>query len=133
VLGYSRAGTDEHLEASPALALKLVGPPVVLTLPAMFVVASAAHDADPFGDTFRQSFLYAVLAPSLIMLWLAWGAAFLVLILRRRLDVLLAVPLAMLALWGGAVCLVLYQTTAEFIDQTSRFHGAHWPILEKIF
>jgi len=78
-LGYSRAAPDEHVELSPPLALKLVGPPILLTLAAAYVVGSAAHDADPFGDNFRQSFLYAVLAPSLIVLWLAWAAAFLVL------------------------------------------------------
>ena len=133
VLGYSRAAPDEHVELSPPLALKLVGPPILLTLAAAYVVGSAAHDADPFGDNFRQSFLYALLAPSLIVLWLAWAAAFLVLILRRRLHTLLAVPLALLALWGGMVCLVLHQTTAEFIDQTSRFHGARWPFLDRFF
>ena len=133
VIDYSPADSELPLDCSPLLALQLFAVPAVLTVLAGWIVGSAAQDSDPFAPSFRQSFLYAFLAPSLTVLWAVWATAWLVLIFRRRLRALLALPLALLALWGGVVCLGLYQITGEFIDQTSRFHGARWPILERIF
>lgn len=133
VLNYAQAAREGDGARPARLFLELAGLKLILTVAAGYVLGGAARDADPFGPSWRQSFEYAVLAPSLIVacaLWCGWSV---VLIVRRRLSLGFAFAVVALALWAGVISLTMYQITAEFVEQTTRFHGASWPILEKIF
>jgi hypothetical protein len=98
-----------------------------------WVLISAANDADPFAPSVRQSVLYVGVGPALILLWGSWATYSCVLVVRRRVLLRLALLLTVGVLWGGFLCVGLYQVAGEFIDQTSRFHGTSWPFVHSIF
>ena len=130
ILRYRRP-TDAR--SSPWREVLLLAMPFVLTVTTFGIAAQAAHDSDPFAPTLFQSSLYLGLGSAVMLSWVAWTLFLTLRLVRRRLHWAWTLGLLAGLVWGGLLSAGLYQNTAEYIDQTTRFHGASWPVVDQIF
>jgi hypothetical protein len=111
----------------------ILGLPLCLTGVALGILARAANDEGPFGPGLSQSGLYLGAALLVLISWAGWAFFFVRSLVRREVSRTWTLLLIIGLLWAAPQCCALYLTAAQYIDQTSRIHGASWPVLEKVF
>jgi len=114
-------------------AVLIPGIPVLLTVAAFIIFTEAGQDSDPFAATLGESSLYLGVASAVMVGWAAWVMFLVVSLVRHKLDLAWGLILMVGLVWGGILCVALYQIAAEFIDQTTRFGGENWPVLKYVF
>lgn len=111
----------------------ILGLPAGLTVVTVWILARAANDSDPFGPSLSQSALHLGAASLVLVSWAGWAFYFTRSLIRRDVSRTWALLLLIGLIWAAPQCCALYANAAEYIDQTSRFHGANWPVFEWVF
>ena len=130
VLEYARVP-----DASPSLPVDVAVllAPVVLTVAALGIVLRSGADADPFSPDPFQASLYLGLGPVVMLSWAGWALYFAFNLAGGRWSRIWTLALLAGVAWGGLLSFGLYNIAAEYIVQTTKIRGAHWPILETLF
>lgn len=129
VLGYAR---PRAVGQCPWRLVVVAGGPVGLTVASFAIFTQAGHDEGPFFPDWSQSSLYLGIASILIELWACWAVLAIHSLIRRSIETAWVLLLVAGLLWGGLMCFGLYENAADYIDQTTRIHGADWPILKHV-
>ncbi len=133
VLNYSN---PSKTKACVPLAQILLGVPVILSIVSFGIMVKSTEDSGPCFPDFSESICYLGLSSAVILAWPPWAGFLAVSLIRRKLNpvwpIFMVILIAGIA-WGGMLSTGLYQIASAYIDQTTRVHGAHWPVLEKVF